>query len=750
MRVPTTPKVLFLSACLLAGGPLALPCEAQTRAADQEAAEDLSPAQLLRDFVHWVRIDSYDLAIGRGEALLARGLDPVEFVELVEETEGENRFVETVNRARRIDAQTRLNEVAIELDRLYERGRLDRARDPDEIGRNIRLLSEGTARGRILARERLGSAGEYAMPQLLEALLQGDDSALRAEVRGLLIAMGRQSIIPLGTALSDLAPEEQELVVNVLGQIEYETSVPFIVELRQTTGTDRVREACDRALARFGVRDAGDIAAHFRGLAEVYYAERSEVTSFPGEDHQLLWDFDPSVGLVPTAIRTPVYHEAMAMRMAERSLRARPEGNEALGLWLAANFSRELNTPEGYENPAYPDSRRDAMYFAVASGVEPCQWVLARAIDTRNTRLARRAIEALEQTAGADALRTAVRVTGDAGTLERRPLLEALAYPSRRVQYDAAITLGRAQPRDDFAGAERVVPLLAGAVRHVDERNAIVLAPGRSESDARERIATLREFLQRQGYTVFGGRSLREIQEPLATTAGVDLVLIDARPDDVSPKVDAVRAEPRLTAAPVMVLTSRDAYPRLSRQYRRDVGVEVRQTGLAESMMVSAIEDLVETAAGGPITPEEGRAYASRSLDVLRDLAISRNPVLDVSDAARPLIASLGERSGAVRLQVADVLAHIPQERTQVAVMEAALGASGVERVALLDRVADSAKRFGNYLRDRQVERLMRIAMAEDSAEATAAAAVMGALNLPNENLLPLILGEDEPAAARR
>jgi hypothetical protein len=60
----------------------------------------------------------------------------------------------------------------------------------------------------------------------------------------------------------------------------------------------------------------------------------------------------------------------------------------------------------------------------------------------------------------------------------------------------------------------------------------------------------------------------------------------------------------------------------------------------------------------------------------------------------------------------------------------------------LLDKLASSAKRFGNKLEERHVKRLRELAVSQDKEEATAAAATLGALNLPNSQLLPLILGK--------
>ena len=74
--------------------------------------------------------------------------------------------------------------------------------------------------------------------------------------------------------------------------------------------------------------------------------------------------------------------------------------------------------------------------------------------------------------------------------------------------------------------------------------------------------------------------------------------------------------------------------------------------------------------------------------------------------------------------------------------MDAALAASSDERVALLAKVASSAKRNGNLLEPRHITALRDVVTGGEDAEATAAAALMGALNLPNAELVPLILGQ--------
>ncbi|MBX3365314.1 MAG: hypothetical protein KF866_11190 [Phycisphaeraceae bacterium] len=721
---------------LAAAGVLGLSGVAAGQAPVQPTPSSLNDAELLRDFVHYVLIDDYRLAGAHAEELIKRfpmdGEGPIRFIENVERHEEGDRFAAAVQGARNVEATRAMAE---HLDNLYETGRRSRARRPDEIARNIELL-KGDARGRILARDRLVFASEYAMPQLLESLLTTSDVSLQSEIRGVMIRMGRYAVIPLVTALPELDAARQEIIVNLLSQIEYRTWLPFVAELRQTTTSAQVRASCDRAIARL-LRNAtleGDVAYWFFELAERYYAETSELTSFPREDFQLLWTYQQGIGLFPVPIATPVYHEAMAMRLCERSLRHRTDANEALGLWLASNFSRELDTPAEYENPVYPAARPGAMFYAVAFGPEQSQWVLARALDTRHTPLARLAINAVERTAGADAMRRPIVVGVGSNTATRRPLIEALSYPSRRVQYDAALALAHSQAEVMFEGSERVVPLLAGAVTESGRSAALVLS-----TDA-ERRAFLRDFMSRRGYEVFAGANLGDVAVGLGTIGGIDVILVDAPSQQLIALAGSVRSDRRLAAAPMMALPSDGELLPVQRALAGDAASAVRAPGLSETMLAAAIDDLVLRAAGGPISDDEARDYANRALDALRDLAVAANPVFDVADAAQPLMATLSRTQGSLRFKVAEVLSRINQRQVQMTLFDAAMSSSGIEKVRLLTFTALNAKRYGNMLDARQRQQLVSLVGSARGPEATEAAALLGALSPAADEVMPLVI----------
>lgn len=704
--------------------PAAAPAPAPTPAPAPAAAPKVSDAELLRDFIHYVKVARYDLAGAMGDELLRRKITPSDFVALVESGDDLARFEDAIGRAMKVGE---IEATAGSLSKLYQTGKVSKARNPDEIRKNIAMLV-GPVRGKILARERLIPAGEYAMPQLLEAMLDRGNPALQAEAINVVRDMGRHAVMPLTTALPNLEPGQQEMVVDVLGAVGRRAAIPAIDELRSKTTIPTVRAACERAIARLGGAGA-TTSALYNQLAQAFYAENSDLTSFPGEDHQLIWTFVKGGGLSMQAIRTPVYNEAMAMRSAEKALSLDPSNSDAVTTWVASNFSREIDTPENYQNPAYGADRRDAMYYAVAAGPVTSQKVLAQALAGRDTPLARKALAAVEKTAG-----NAILVPTSGGS---SALVEALSYPNRRVQYDAALAISAAAPTQGFSGSERVVPTLASALRDAGTQYAVVLA-----SD-NESYQSVRKILEKAKYQVLPfGKTLADIAAPVSEAPGVDLVIIaNLSAAKSGEAVGELRANSRTSASPTLILAPAESLGDLRNAYSRDRLVAVRSIAMGEETITKAAESLVQSGAGGGITGDEAKAYAGRALASLRDLAVSGNQALKVDDASAALVGALANSKIAARADVAEVLARVAQPRAQIALADAAFDSSGSEQVMMLDKLTQSARRFGNLLESRHIPRLMELASKGTGPEATAAAAAIGALGVSNTDLVPLITG---------
>ncbi len=717
---------LLLLTVLLAG--LVGPARAQNNDVNEDAA------QALQDFVHFVRIARFDAAVLRGQEILAMDLDPQEFADVVEATEEVERFRNAMGLAQRAEGQQELEETAAALDALFSAGKLARARNDAEIARNIELLG-GNARGRVLAEDRLLAAGEYAVPRLLNAYLYADNRSLQVATGAVLTKLGQQAVMPLSVALEGLSPQHQELVLKILGQIPYRQSVPFIAKLRATTTVDRVRSAADQALSMLNASTAqqpGDAAWMFASLGEAYYDERLDVTSFPGEAFQLVWTFNPEapeLSLSPRAVRTEVFHEVMAMRLAAESLRLAPQSPDALALWIAANLRREIESPNGYVDPFSEDLGRDADYFALASGNAINQRVLARSLSDRDTRLALRAINGVERVAGGSTLWT--------GLGDSRPLVQVMTYPNRRVQYGSALAIGGALPVETFPGYERVIPLLASAVRDAEDRYALVLAADQ------EIYQSLRSVLEGAGYEVLArSATLADARDDIAETPGLDVIVAATTGPRVEALSDEVRGTPELAATPLLALVSRVEATALSGRFERDALTNVRPIGLRVAELEAAVRTLVHGASGGPITDQEAADFAARSLAVLRDLAINGNSALDPAAATPSLVAAMTGGSAADPMDVARVLSTLDNPQAQIALMDEAVAASGQDRVMLLDLTTESVRRFGGRLEPRQIDRLVGLVSTAAGDEGTAAAALAGALGLPTDRLMPIILGE--------
>ncbi|MEQ9207446.1 MAG: hypothetical protein RLN78_08780 [Phycisphaerales bacterium] len=726
----TTRNITRLSSAFLllacAGALTGTATTANGMTAVQPANDRDAEQTLLRDFIHFVKIARFDVAADLGRQLLDAGLTPEEFVDLVDSSRELGRFEEAVAAGMRVPV---LEPISAQLDKAYRSGKLARARNPEEIARNIDLLTGGL-RARQLGRQRLIAAGEYAMPQLLDAYLQKDNLALKAQVQRLLVDMGRQTIAPLVAALPGLDATRQEAVCEVLGLIPYRTSLPVLVDLYQNTDNDGVRKACGRSISRLGGNPSSDVAGLYALMADSYYTEPAELTSFPGEEYQIVWDFNPGLGLVMTPVVTEVFHEAMSMRNAEKALTINADAPETLALWISANYSREFDSPAGYVNPLYSADRRDAEYFGIAAGPDITQLVLRRGIDTRDTPLVRSAIDALSQTAGPRSL-WGQPIDG------RYPLLESLGYQNRRVQFEAALALGNAKPQETFSGAERVIPLLASAVRDASARYAVVL----TGSD-RESYDQYRGILENQGFTVLppsdGG--LDGLDASIAQTPSVDLIVTSLGYDDTLLTIETARTDTKMSVSPVLALMLTDDVEPLRRQYLRDQTVAVRRVEISSANVESSVEQLLMAASGGPIDESEAAEYAARSIDVLRDLAISNNRVLNVLDASTILIDVLEDVDGLTMLDVAQILSYVDRPAAQAAIMDRAMDASGTQQLELLAMVGDSGKRFGNHLDARQIRALIAFAGDADDELATTAVGAMGALEIQNADLLGLII----------
>ncbi len=718
-----TSTALTLAALSLGIAPLPLLSNASF-AQQEERALDQTPTQLLDNFAHYTFIARPDLAAAYGQKLIDSGITAAELVVLLDEgTVARDRIESAIARGL---TMPELEEVAAELGRLLGQGRIDLARDVERIDEAIEWLT-GTLRQQRLAQRRLQEAGEYAIPALLRQITDGRDARLRTRAAEMLREIGLPAVMPLAEALNEIGDAAaQRAVCDILGDVGYPHAAPFLMELLGKPATPtQAREAATRALSRMNVRES-DLSNAYTAVARDFFNDAQYLIPYPDEATNNMWRYDRT-GLAPSAISTEIFGRVMAMRFASKAIDLNESNADALALFVAANLKRENDMPAGGYDPVYGELNYSPAFYATIFGTSTCLNVLGMAIDNGDTPLVRDAIAALAQTTGGSNLFT---YGGD-----REPLLEALQYPDRRVQYEAALTLGRALPQQSFPGDFSVVSILASAVRTGDELFAMIA--GESAEDRAE----LAHRLEPLNFNIVGSEgNLAALRDAADHAIGIDLIVVRMRSAEATYEmVENLRRMPKTSIAPILVLVDQADLPSVRTEYRRNSNVAVGRPAVSDEAFNTIIETLLERSAGVRIGEAEAEVYAIESLGALRDIAISGSTSYDIRDAEIALLDALFLRSGGTRLTVAEILAMIDSARAQQAIFDAAFSADEFEQVALLDSAAQSVKRFGNHLLDHQVAALTDLVADAEGDVSEAAARLHGALNLPTSAAIKLI-----------
>lgn len=694
-----------------------------TGAATKQSTATPQTAGQVDQFLHHIMMARPDLAAIAGEALLSDSLSAADLAQVVDGMNLGDKLDRAIRRGRAMSGG--VAELVGRFETKLERGRLDLARETARMAEAVAML-DGTIRQQGLARARLEAAGEYAVPMLLTQVVDGRNPKVEIASADVIVAIGRRSVLPLASALPSLDPSSQRKVCEMLTQIGWPTAVPFLQEAaEQPNASSDVREAATRGITRLG-GFRGTVSEGYTSLARQFFRRELQLIPYADETVNNVWAWDDFGGLTPTPVPTAIFSDVMAMRLAERALDADPANTQALAVFVAANLRRQNDLPEGAVDPVFGDLDHSPQFFATVVGTTVGQMVLALAIESQDTALVRDAIAALAQTGGASV------VTGVGG---KTPIIDSLAYPDRRVQFDAAIMLGEALPSTRFPQDTAVVPLLATAARTAGSQFAAVVAP--DSEDQRQIAASLAD----KGFTVVGTAATWDDLVASALVGGMlDLVATRGRSDQIQETVSGVRRTNSTAAAPVLLVVTEEDRPAIERLFVLDRRIGIWTAGAPEETMANTIDDLVMRTSGGRIDAGEAVAYAMRSLEALHSIALSRSSVYQIEDGEKALAEALVTREGSVRIAVANVMALIPTDSAQIKLLDVTLLASGDEQAELLGAVAASGRRNGNRAEARQIAALRQLVLSSSGSLADAAATAYGALGLPTEEAVQLII----------
>jgi len=694
---------------------------------------------MVEDFFHYASIGRYDLAKSTGEKVLASGASPADVLAQFEKViDSRNRRVpahlrlELYERMLSWQRVAEMKELSIKFLDIFNKAKKERASDPAFIEQNIKRLGAGT-RAYLLAMEQLKQSGEVAVPLLLATLKDPQQKDLHVAVRSALRDLGHRALNPLlaATELKDRALLPS--VISALGDLGYEAAVPYLARLARQGADDIIKTAARSALVRLGAESAlqASPAELFYGLAEKFYYGKCSVAAAKDSPTTLMWFAGPTT-IEKREVPSAVFNELMAMRACEYVLALDPSRMDAVSLWLAAAFRREIDLPQGAADPVWDEKHPAADYYARAAGVHHLNAVLRRAMRDQDAALALKAIKALQAIVGT------VSLFGPDGD---KPILSAMRFGDRLVRFEAAFTVAEALPQQPFAGQEQVVPIMAEALRQTGKAGVLVLAS--SQDELNQRV----EMLGKSGaYIVKGGISPQTVLAASAALPGVDVIVAhENAAEQIDRLMTAARGNVRLERAALLVIVTSKAASRYAAMAAGDPLITVTEA-TDEAGLTAAIEEARKRAGGLPLDEKLASECVLRSAALLGKLAISRGQVLDLTVAQPALLAVLLDDAHIENARAAgNVLALLGGREVQTALAGRALDEkTGDElRVSLLKNLATHAKFFGNLLDQPLKDALTRLVESGATMEVRAAAAeAHGALDLPAEQVKTLILNQ--------
>jgi CheY-like chemotaxis protein len=422
----------------------------------------------------------------------------------------------------------------------------------------------------------------------------------------------------------------------------------------------------------------------------------------------------------------------MALRCCEEALRLRNDHADAIALWLASNIRREARlgmnvesgdaSETGEKDGTRPTVFPRALYFSQAAGSLYSQLVLERAVRDRDSAVALGAIEALRHTAGESSL-----FGFENGA---PPLASALEFPDLVVRIRAALALGAALPKTEFAGAPLVVPVLATALTLDARERVIVVDP--DPASLNRVVAALRTG----GRDVIGEtnlyRALERARVELQGQSGIFLAT-DVRDPDFAAGVKSIRGEFTFAKTPIVALAGSRSDAATEAVLKTDAGVEAVDSAADANLLVAALEKARARTRQSGLDSQLALSMSLQAADVLRQIALDGKTVLRFEAAESALIAAMDSTNENLRTLSASVLARVRTPTAQRAIAYVALDAKHTKslRIAVFGSLAESGMANGLQLEESQIRELVRMAREEpDLALRTAASKALGALNL--------------------
>ncbi len=702
-------------------------CGSVSQAQVPEAKVKKSTAEAFEDAIHYLRIAKWELAKGNLEYVAIYG-DPIEVLALAQKLADSEKTLLGALDVEEVAAAGR------DVLKVLEQGRAAQQQNPELIEQEIERLGT-TPRGRLLAQEILTFIyKEYAVPQLLRALADEKRTNLHASIVVVLSEMGKSAVDPLVVALASEDNVLKGHIIWSLGELGYRQAGPYLREIVEDEASrPEIKEAAQEALNKLRGLDApaGVSAAElYYRLANYYYYGRISQVAETGVETAKVWYFKADIGPTFALVPGKVYDEIMTMRSCQRALELDPRLGSAVSLWLSGALQMEAKLGAGEKVELLGENWPGAKWFVVTAGQRYLQEVLARAEKDGNGPVALGAVKGLDLTAGRAWLSEKSRVI---------PLADALRFPDRRVRIAAAFALARAFGQEKFMGAEGVVPTLCEAVRQTGGPRAVI-------TDASPDVANkLQGQMRELGYDTRVATSWDDAMEVARELRGPDLLVIgvDGNGGQLAELMGKLQQDFALASTAVVLLANESTFAPASDVAVQNAYVEVLDAGVSGQAVAASHREILIGVNQKPIDKAEADKLALTGAELIVQIATRDRRVYDINVASDTLIGALRDpRAELVKLALQG-LSLLRALENQQAIADYALDEEMPMELRLigLERLGESARLWGNQLREEQISRLMKEVLEGAPSEFhSKTARVVGTLNLPSEIIKELIL----------
>jgi hypothetical protein len=708
--------------------------------AQQPGAIDPALKSAVENFWHYGKIARYDLAQAEAANILAKKDQPAAVLAAFEHVASDRKDV-LDEWLLRWQGTQQLKDTTSQIITILNQGRSARRSNPAAIQRNVERLIN-TGRGYSLAIRELQDSGELAVPIMIDYLRDPAKARYHGAIRSALRDLGRKALNPLVAVTES---KNQELLIPVttaLGEIGYSAAIPYLDRLATSREhNEGVRASAAQALQRMGANPAQiNPSEAFYELAEKFYYDNADITADKRDPNAPanVWYWDDQKGLTRVQVPQGVFNEIMAMRAAEYSLKLGQSSGDALSLWLASNYKREAELPEGVTDPTRPENAPSAHFYGVDSGAAYLNNALARGLRDRNSQVSLRVIKSLQEIIGRTNLFSGGQQPGFGGA---PALIDAMGSNDRLVRFESAFAVAAALPQQQFEGQDRVVPLLAEAISQTGVPSVLVVMPNTDRANA-----TVNE-LKQAGYSAVGSAGAEQAVASSNQLPAVDVILVSeelGRPQ-VDQLLSLASQNAKLAGAAKVVVVRSGASPYAARAVNEPL-LSVTQAPDAAALK-GAVDQARAKATALPIDQQAAATYALRGAELLQRLALTQtqaqNPVLNLATSEQTVLAALNDSRPDVVKAAGGVLGYLNSVPGQASLLRTILAQNTGDdvKVSLLKSAATNAKFFGNRLNPQQVQALDQLIDAATNQDVkNGAGEFRGALNLPADQAKTLIV----------